>query len=294
MTSIFRDEAARARMHTWFERFRARIPHALESRTIATAWGDTHALVGGPADGPAVVVLHGAMASSAHVLGELAPLLAEFRVYAIDVVGQSVMTPHRRPSVATDDYGRWLVEVLDGLGLERAAIVGVSWGGFVAIRLAVVAPTRITRLALLVPAGVVQGPLWEGLTRLAWPMMMWRMFPSERRFRRFAERLVTTTDDDWVPYLHDAFGAFRLDMQVPKRATPAELAGFHAPTFVIGADRDLSFPGEKLLARAAELFPNLVDTELLRDTHHSPPTNPTFRTWMARRLAGFLRPSPAA
>ena len=57
---------------------------------MATRFGDTHVLVAGPVDAPSLVVLHGAMGSSAHMLGELAPLLAKFRVYSVQVIGQSV------------------------------------------------------------------------------------------------------------------------------------------------------------------------------------------------------------
>ena len=70
-------------------------------------------------DAPTIVIVHGAMASSAHLLVELAPLLETHRVYAVDVIGQSPKTPHARPSVKNNDYGIWLAEVLDGLGLQR-------------------------------------------------------------------------------------------------------------------------------------------------------------------------------
>jgi pimeloyl-ACP methyl ester carboxylesterase len=228
------------------------------------------------------------MASSAHLVGELAPLLSRFRIHAIDVIGQSVKTPHERPSVKNDDYGLWLADVLDGLELNAAPIIAVSWGGFAAIRLAVHAPERIDRLALLVPAGIVNGSAWQGLTKMMWPLMMWRMFPSERRFDAFAQNLLTTTDDDWKPYLRDAFSSFNMDMRVPKLATPDELARFRAPAFVLAGDGDVSFPGAKLLARAAELFPSLTERELVADCRHSPPTTDVFRAWLAEKLSRFF------
>lgn len=288
MKPIFKSDAAKTLMLEWFERFRARLRVPTESRMVPTRFGETHVLVGGPADAPPVVVLHGAMASSAHLLGELAPLLERFRLHAVDVVGQSVKTPHARPSVKNNDYGVWLADVLDGLSLASAPIIAVSWGGFAAIRLAAHAPERIERLALLVPAGIVNGSAWQGMTKLMWPMMMWRMFPSEKRFDAFANRLLTTTDDDWKPYLHDAFSSFNMDMTVPKLATPDELARFQAPTFVLAGDGDLSFPGAKLLARATELFPSLVAQELVANCRHSPPTTDVFRAWLGEKLARFL------
>lgn len=291
MKPVFRDDKAMTTMLDWYERFRVRLTVPTESRTVPTRFGDTHVLVGGPADGPKLVMLHGAMASSAHVMVELAPLLATFRVHAVDVIGQSVKTPHARPSVANNEYGVWLAEVMDGLGIERAPVVAVSWGGFAAIRLAVHAPARIERLALLVPAGIVNGAAWAGFTKMMWPLIKWRMFPSERRFAAFAANLLTTPDDDWQPYLRDAFSSFNMDMRVPKLATPDELAGFRAPVFVVSGDADISFPGAKLTARAQQLFPALAGHELIRGCKHCPPTTDEFRTWLGDKLVGFLAPA---
>ena len=293
MKSIFRSPQATAVIASWFERFRAKLSAPTESRTVATRFGDTHVLVGGPADAPPVVLLHGALASSAHVLVELAPLLERFRVYAVDVIGQSVKSADARPSVANDDYGRWLEDVLDGLALPRTHVIGVSWGGFVAIRLAAIAPQRIERLALLVPAGVVSGSAWKGLTRIGIPMLLYRMFPSERRLEAFLRNLLTTPGDDWMPYLGDAFRSYRMDMRVPALAKPEELAGLTAPVLVLGADLDLSFPGPALLARARALFPNLAGAELLKDCRHCPPTTDAFRRALAGQIEAFLA-EPAA
>jgi pimeloyl-ACP methyl ester carboxylesterase len=233
-------------------------------------------------------MLHGALASSAHLLRELALLLERFRVYAVDIVGQSVKSADVRPSVSNDDYGAWLTDVLDGLSLERAHVVGVSYGGFVAHRLAAFAPERIERLVLLTPAGVVGGSAWEGLTKLGIPMALYRMSPSEQRLKAFVRHLLTTTDDEWTSYLGDAFISYNLDMRVPPLAKPEEFQRLKAPTLVVGADRDVSFPGQRLLARAPELFPTLTDTVLLKGCLHSPPTTDAFRRWLGERISGFL------
>ncbi|PTL85721.1 alpha/beta fold hydrolase [Vitiosangium sp. GDMCC 1.1324] len=288
MRSAFKGEQAKAVLSQWFDRFRDRIKVPTESRSVKTRFGDTHVLVGGPEGAPPVVLLHGALASSAHVLGELAPLLERFRVHAVDIVGQSVKSADARPSVSNNEYGEWLSDVLDGLSLPRAHVVGVSWGGFVAIRLAAVAPARIDRLVLLVPAGVVNGSSWEGFTKVGIPMMLYRMSPSEQRLKAFVRHMLTTTDDDWVPYLGDALRSYNMDMRVPALATPEELEGLTAPTLVLGADRDVSFPGQRLLARAPELFPSLAGKELIKDCRHCPPTTDDFRRWLSERISGFL------
>jgi 2-hydroxy-6-oxonona-2,4-dienedioate hydrolase len=287
--SIFRSEEARQGLVEWHRRVTAALPAATESRTVNTTFGAAHMLVGGPTGGPPLVMLHGALANSALLLRELAPLLDTFRVYAVDIVGQSAMSADRRLSVGREEYGRWIAEVMDALALPQANVVGVSWGGFVGIRLAAAAPDRISRLALLVPAGVVKSPVSSWL-RMGWPMTRYMMRPNAQHLLSFMDTLLTTPDESWSGYLGDAFLAFDLSMKVPVRATPQELRGFHAPTFVLAAENDLSFPGAALLARARELFPNLVQAELLEGARHCPPTTDEFRSWLSGELRRFFLP----
>ncbi|MFT3765284.1 MAG: alpha/beta fold hydrolase [Minicystis sp.] len=242
MTTMFRDEAARARITAAYDRFRARLPETT-SRTVPTRHGETHVLVAGRDDAPPLVVLHGALASSAHILGELGPMLDRFRVYAIDVLGQSVKSADVRPDLDGPAYAEWLTDVLDALGLGRVHVYAVSWGGFVARKLAEHAPERIDRLALLVPAGFVGGPAWKGFKEMGLPMTMYLAFPSEARLMRLARALFSTLDDAWVPYFGEAIRSYKLDMRVPPLAGPERLAKFTRPTLVFGARDDLQLPG---------------------------------------------------
>ncbi|MBS2028933.1 MAG: alpha/beta hydrolase [Deltaproteobacteria bacterium] len=291
MGVMFRSEAGRQKVADWHERFRAKIPVETSARRVATSLGETHVLSAGPENAPPLVALHGALASSAHMLGELGPLLDKFRVHSVDVLGQSVMSADVRPPVAGNAYGIWLSEVMDALSLPRAHVLGVSWGGFAALRLAAHAPARIDRLALLVPAGMVASPAMDGLFKVGLPMMMYRAFPSPARLERFLRHLLTTHGDDWTGYLGDAFLSYTLDMRVPPLATVEELAGFTGPALVIAADQDCQFPGAPILKRAPELLKGLKDSELLKQSNHCPPTTDEFRRWLSQRLATFLTSS---
>lgn len=53
------------------------------------------------------------------------------------------------PSVTMADYGADAVALLDHLGWDRSLVFGISFGGMVALELAVTQPERIARLALL-------------------------------------------------------------------------------------------------------------------------------------------------
>ena len=289
MTTLFRDDVAKETIASAYERFRARVAGITTSIDVSTRHGDTHVLVSGPEDAPPLIVLHGALASSAHAMVELGRLRERFRIYAPDIVGQSVKSADARVAVDGPAYGEWLLDVIDALGLARPRVYGVSWGGFVARKLAELAPERVDRLVLLVPAAIVSGSAWKGLTQVGLPLALYRAFPSEERLLRFARGILTTPDDAWVKYFGEAFSAYKLDMRVPPLATVAPLASFTRPTLVFGASDDISFPGAPLIARAKVLFPH-AEVELLEACRHAPPTDDAFRDRLATRITRFLTP----
>jgi pimeloyl-ACP methyl ester carboxylesterase len=99
-------------------------------------------------DGPPVLALHG-LASSAHWYDLVAPMLSErFRVIAADQRG------HGKTTQASNGYD-WLtvasdaIGLMDELGLSKAAILGHSWGGNVAINVAAYFPERVSDLVLI-------------------------------------------------------------------------------------------------------------------------------------------------
>lgn len=290
--SIYATPGSREKLLAWYPRFLAKIDVPTTERTVSTRFGDTHVLIAGPEGAPPLVVMHGVMATSAHVLRELRPLLDRYRVYAVDVLGHSPMSADNRP--ALDAYGDWATEVLDGLGLDVVPVVGVSYGGFVTIRLLVTSPQRVSRVSLVVPGGLVNGPAWAGFTRLFWPMTMYRWFPSEARLRRLTDGLFTSWDDDWGHWLGEALLNFKMDLRVPPLATKEQLAGFKGPVQIFGADGDVSFPGGPAIARAKEVFANVADAHLFEDTRHSPPFDDAFRERLCARIASFLEQRAAA
>jgi pimeloyl-ACP methyl ester carboxylesterase len=289
-SAMFRDETKKAAILDWYHRFRAKVPVPTEDADVVTSFGKTHALLAGPASAPPLVVLHGALATSAHVLPELGPLLRTRRVVALDVIGQSVMSEDRRMELGDDSYGRWVAEATHALGLDRHDLYAASWGGFVALRAARVAPERLGHLALLVPAGLVGNGLWPAMREIGWPLLRYRAFPSPARFERVVRALCSTLDPDWTAYLGDAMRFYRMDMRVPPLARPDDLRGVTCPTLVFGAELDVHFPGRALIARVKQLIPH-ADAELLEGSRHCPPFTSEFREWIGARVDRFLTAS---
>lgn len=285
--TVWKTDASRTRLESWYDRFLARVAGPVERRTVTTSAGPGDVLLAGPADAPVVVCLHAMRTGAAHFLSELGPLAERFRLVAPDLPGHSVRGPQARLSLKDDSHARWLAEVLDALGLGAVNLFGVSWGGFVARQTASAFPARVRRLALLVPAGVVNGSHWTGLTRMAVPLLRYRLRPTDANLRRLLAPLLTTWDDVWAGYMGDSMRDLKLDLRVPPLATDAELRGLAMPTLVLAAADDVSFPGAALVERVRRLVPG-ADAEVIAGSRHCPPTTPEFRAWLAARAGAFF------
>ena len=104
-------------------------------RVIELPDGDLQVREDGPADGPAVVLLHG-FASSLRWWDGVVPTLArDHRVIRFDLLGHGGSEKPKR-GYGMESQARLVATALDRLGVRRAAIVGHSMGGSVATALA--------------------------------------------------------------------------------------------------------------------------------------------------------------
>jgi pimeloyl-ACP methyl ester carboxylesterase len=114
----------------------------------------TRYLEAGPADGPVVLMLHGTAGSLENFCANFAAYAAHFRLIAIDMLGCG-LTDKPAHDYLIQDYAEHARSVLDALGIDQAAVVGVSLGSWVGAALALTHPQRVRRLVMVAPAGIV-------------------------------------------------------------------------------------------------------------------------------------------
>jgi pimeloyl-ACP methyl ester carboxylesterase len=103
--------------------------------------------------GEPVLVLHGWGASIETVHPIVAGLETGARVYAPDLPGFGESSPPPEPW-GVEEYQAFVAAYMDAVGIDRAAIVGHSNGGRIAIRMAATEPSRAAKLVLVDSAGI--------------------------------------------------------------------------------------------------------------------------------------------
>jgi 3-oxoadipate enol-lactonase len=98
-------------------------------------------------DGPAVVLSHGYLMDQSMFDAQVAALAPEFRVITWDQRGHGGTAA---PGPFTYwDSARDLLALLDHLGIQEAVLGGMSQGGFLSLRAALLAPQRVRGLILI-------------------------------------------------------------------------------------------------------------------------------------------------
>ena len=125
-------------------------PGRMEFGSTVTDEGRISTLIAG--QGEPVVCLHGLGGTKASFLTTIAALSGERQVIAMDLPG---FGDSEKPLGAAYDapyFAEAVVGLLDGLGIEKAHLIGNSMGGRVAIEAGLLHPDRVLSLVLLAPA----------------------------------------------------------------------------------------------------------------------------------------------
>jgi pimeloyl-ACP methyl ester carboxylesterase len=259
-SSVYRSQSGRAAVLAAYRAQAARIPFPFESRYVPTAVGDTHVLIAGPERCPPLVVLSGVHFGAFFTAEWVRRLVPAFRVLIPDIVGQPNLSTEFRPRPLRHEYARWLAEVLDRLELERAPMLGISFGGAVVLDLAAYAPTRLSKAALLVPGGFGASfaVILKIMRTLFVPWTAYRLVPRPAQVPALVSPLGDNLPDHWYEFFELLFRHVYWNVRPPGPFSAADFASYSAPTLAIFARDDCFFPGEHAArAAAAALGPSL-------------------------------------
>jgi pimeloyl-ACP methyl ester carboxylesterase len=279
-------------MRSWYESLLGEFEVPVESLYVKTRFGNTHMLAAGPESGEPVILLQGVTGSAPLWRRQFPDLSREFRVFALDTVGQPGRSDPNPPSYLTDDHANWLVDVMDGLGLESAHFAGVSSGGNVVMQMAIAFPERVRKIVMISPTGLVRMRLpvkiWlqsylykirdaDALEDSLTARSVTRPRPGQTRDRQLARLMILASKhyrvDRSLGIYDEKSGRvdIRAGMRVLGKFLFAErgavLRSCKAPVLLVLGEQELFYDPEKLAARAKASIPQL-EVEIVPGASH--------------------------
>jgi len=226
-------------------------------------------------DGAPVVLLHSGLVDSRMFDAQMDSLEREgFQAVRFDFRGFGRSERPEAPYSHIDDA----VAVLDALELERAALVGSSLGGAIALGVALANPDRITAL-VLAGSGVPGYEQWSPRMLSVWDEVDQAMKAGdleraqELDLAPWVLTLGEPSDDLIRRIARENLGVFTIDeeLELPRDALEPSLGEIRAPTLVTVGDRDIP----EMLAIAdllAERIPNAEGPVVIEGADHLVPT----------------------
>ncbi len=191
--------------------------------------------------GPAVVLLHAGIADLRMWERQMSPFVAAgYRVVRFDGRGFGRSPDPTEPFSMVEEIG----EVMSGLGIERAMLVGCSLGGTLALEFGLAYPERVAALVLVA----------SGLLGFDWPPDPRREAADEAAAAGDFDRAASLAMEVWAPLRTDpevdalirrmVFDNAKVDalpdelFLMPEKRAIDHLADITAPTLIVEGDTD--------------------------------------------------------
>ena len=249
-------------------------PVPCEELEISSRFGVTHVVASGPKNAPPLVLLHGYWATLTMWTPNISALSKNYCVYAIDVMGQPSKSIPGAPIRNAVDYVEWLTAVLDALRLDKIALAGMSYGGWLALNFAVAAPQRLQSLILLSSAAsmlplVKQFALRGALMMLFPTRFTVNAFMRWLGFKAGSDRSIDSdTTNSVIELTYLGLKHFRFSRAAaPTVFSDAELRAMQVPTLLLMGEHEVIYDASKALSRARRLIPHF-EGELVMGCSH--------------------------
>jgi pimeloyl-ACP methyl ester carboxylesterase len=252
--SLYKSGAGEKAIMAFYDTVLEHWPVPCQKININTRYGNTFAVVSGGPAAPVLILLHGASSNAASWAGDVGEYSRHFRVYAVDVPGDPGKSAPSRPAWNSPAYAEWLEDVINGLTADRVNLLGLSQGGWAAIKYAVYRPEKVSKLVLLSPAGVTADKA-SFLIRVILYSLAGRR-GTEASIRRLMGD--QKFPEEVLQYMRLIMTQFkpRFERLIP--FTDEELKRLTMPVLLVGGKQDIIRDVDKIATRLRNIIPELT------------------------------------
>jgi len=264
MTTAFKSENGKTAILEIYDSVLDRSPVPIERFQASTRYGSTFVVAAGEKESPPIILLHGSGMNSIMWLGDIGEYSKEYRVFAVDMPGEPGRSDERQLPFGDSSYADWLSDVFTALGIEKARLVGLSLGAWLALKFAISHPENVSRLVLLAPAGIGSQRGAFLISALLHSLMGKR--GMERLYRKVNGN--QPMPEVMLRYQLLIGQHFNFRRETIPLFSDAELRGLTVPTMIFVGAKDVMLHSEETAKRVERLLPH-VNMNVLPDAGHA-------------------------
>ncbi|KPU43565.1 carboxylesterase YbfK [Oxobacter pfennigii] len=150
----FKSQEGKAEVIKFYDSFLQHWVSPNEKFYVNTRHGSTFVIASGDKEAPPLILLHGSAMNAVMWMGDAREYSRNFRVYAVDIPGEPGHSDEKQMPFSDHAFAEWLYDVYNALKIEKASLVGMSLGAWLAIKFSTRYPDKVDKLVLLCPAGI--------------------------------------------------------------------------------------------------------------------------------------------
>ena len=273
---FFKSKEGKERIITLYNQKLQELNIEYTEKIVKTKFGVTNIIITGDTKNPPLLLIHGTGGCAPQILDSFPNLSSKYCMYAIDVLAQPNKSAENRLDMKSLDYGKWLVEIIVKLKLTEVTLVGFSFGGFISLKALEFNETPIKKVFLIAPVYIVNGTPFLGLFKMFLPLKKYIKTNNQQYIKKVMNVLFSEYDDFALQYMSTTFQNCNMDFSPLPIISKKSAKNIKTPLTIIAAEKDIMFPGKKMIKRAKQIFPSLNEIVLLENSKHVP-SNKNFK-----------------
>ena len=236
-----------------------------QSYEVETSFGTTHMNICGPEEAPPLILLHAASVGSAEWYANVASWAKNFRIFALDTIGDCGWSRAIKKMENQEDYNQWLIEIMEYFNLDKASFIGHSYGGWLGMNLAIFHPDKVDKLVLLAPAASIKP--FKLLIKLGLKMPRLPFNISAEKVLKMMAAKNFQPEQAYIELMDVVNNNCRPEMIFPTVYSDEELQRITCPTLLLLGDQESIYSPLKAARRARKFLPNLKSEIILQAGH---------------------------
>ncbi|WP_421805238.1 alpha/beta fold hydrolase [Flagellimonas sp.] len=269
---FFKSQEGRSKILSLYNRKLHELNIDYSEKLVDTKFGKTNIIQVGDTNLPSLMLIHGTGGCAPQILESFPNLASQYCVYAVDVLAQPNKSAENRLDMKSLDYGKWLLEVMIKLRLKEVTLVGFSFGGLISLKALEYNQTPIKQVFLIAPVYIVNGNPILNLWKMFVPLKKFIKTNNQEHIKKVMDVLFSKYDGFALVFMSTVFQHCNMDFSPLPVISKKSGKNIKKPITIFAAEKDIMFPGKKLIKQAKQVFPSLEEAVLLEESKHVPST----------------------